>query len=48
MASGDYAAYMSLNTTLPARQQKLTDMDLMFLGITLPEAQGRAIEQLLK
>ena len=37
VASGDYAAYMSLNTTLPARQQKLTDMDLMFLGITLPE-----------
>lgn len=37
VANGDYAAYMSLDTSLPPQQQKLTDMDLMFLGISLPE-----------
>ena len=37
VASSDYASYMSLNTSVSPKQQKITEMDLMFLGITLPE-----------
>ena len=37
VASSDYAAYMSLDTSVSPKQQKITDMDLMFLGTTLPE-----------
>lgn len=37
VAGSDYAAYMSLNTSVSPKQQKITDMDLMFLGTSLPE-----------
>ena len=35
--SSDYGAYMSADTSLPMDQQVMTDMDLMFVGTTLPE-----------
>ena len=33
----EYAGYMSINANSPMDQQVMTDMDLMFMGITLPE-----------
>ena len=35
--SSEYGSYMSANASLPMDQQEMTDMDLMFLGATLPE-----------
>lgn len=37
LAGGEYASYLSLNTSTPLSQQVMTDMDLMFTGAVLPE-----------
>ena len=41
VASGQYAGYVSLNTSLPASQQEMTEMDMLFLGAALPEGQEK-------
>ena len=35
--SSEYGSYMSADPSLPMDQQEMTDMDLLFLGATLPE-----------
>lgn len=37
VASGQYAGYVSLSNTTPLTQQVMTDMDMMFMGVSLPE-----------
>ena len=40
VASGDYAGYVSLNANAPLSQQVMSEMDMMFMGVSLPEAEG--------
>ena len=37
VATGQYASYVSLNTSTPPTQQVMTEMDMLFLGAALPE-----------
>ena len=37
VASGTYASYLSLNTSAPLTQQVMNEIDLLLMGITLPE-----------
>ncbi len=37
VASGSYAGYVSLNANSPLTQQTMNEVDLLFMGITLPE-----------
>lgn len=37
VASGDYAGYVSLNANAPLSQQVMSEMDMMFMGVSLPE-----------
>ena len=37
VASGSYASYLSLNSSTPLDQQTMNEVDLLLMGITLPE-----------
>ena len=39
VASGQYAGYVSLNSSIPPAQQEMNEMDMLFMGVSLPEGQ---------
>ena len=41
LLSDTYASYYSLDTSLPLKQQKLTELDTMLMGITLEEGEEK-------
>ena len=47
VASGSYAGYVSLNANSPLTQQTMNEIDLLFMGITLPEGNAIAFGQSL-